>query len=258
MNGVDGARRMQTGVKGLDEITGGGFLFPSTVTVSGGPGTGKTILASEFLYRGAIDHGDPGVYVSLGESKREFFQHTASFGWDFSILEKQGTFLFLDFTFENLVNVIYDKHDMDDEVDGTPEKNGAYWDIVSNFFNVLIENVRAIGARRVVIDPLNVLKLVFPNPFIARREIMRLFSILSDISCTTLVVSELEQKAGFSVEEFSSSGIIRLSFETSQHLMQRTLIIYKLRGISFNEKVFSIKIGRDGLEIIGEMVMFQG
>jgi len=88
--------RTPTGIYGLDPIIGGGFPKGSLILVAGNPGTGKTIFSAQFLYYGATEFGEKGIYVSFAESRNTFFSHMLDFGFDFEKLEREGKFKFLD------------------------------------------------------------------------------------------------------------------------------------------------------------------
>ena len=82
--------RVPSGIDGLDAIIEGGFPRGSMILVAGNPGTGKTIFSAQFIYRGAVDYGEKGVYVSFAEGKKSFIDYMRRFGMDFERLEKEG------------------------------------------------------------------------------------------------------------------------------------------------------------------------
>ena len=79
-----------TGIPGMDEITGGGLPQGRPTLVAGGAGCGKTLFAMEFLVRGAMEHGEPGVFMSFEESGEELAKNVASLGFDLHDLEGRG------------------------------------------------------------------------------------------------------------------------------------------------------------------------
>ncbi|MFZ1039440.1 MAG: ATPase domain-containing protein, partial [Candidatus Bathyarchaeia archaeon] len=87
-----------TGIQGLDELVGGGIPKGRVVLVIGGPGSGKTIFAAQFLYKGIKDHSENGIFVSLDESKEHFFDEMQQFGWDFRKAEGDMKFALIDAT----------------------------------------------------------------------------------------------------------------------------------------------------------------
>src|SRR5947209_6296668 len=75
-------RKAPTGIEGLDELTQGGLPRGRATLVCGRAGSGKTVLGLEFLVRGAVEHGEPGVIVSFEETSEELAANVASFGFD--------------------------------------------------------------------------------------------------------------------------------------------------------------------------------
>jgi circadian clock protein KaiC len=71
-----------TGIKGLDELTWGGFPFGRPTLVCGDPGCGKTLLSTEFLVRGATEYNEPGVFVAFEEKSNELAMNVASLGFN--------------------------------------------------------------------------------------------------------------------------------------------------------------------------------
>src|SRR5580700_3649899 len=78
-----------TGVQGLDEITGGGFPRGRPTLICGSAGAGKTLLAMEFLVRGATEHNEPGVFMAFEETAADLTANVQSLGFDLQKLTKQ-------------------------------------------------------------------------------------------------------------------------------------------------------------------------
>ena len=83
------SKKVKTGIQGLDELINGGFPEGRVILVVGGPGTGKTVLASQFLYKGIDDYNENGIFVSLDESKNHYSSEMQNFGWDFKKAEEE-------------------------------------------------------------------------------------------------------------------------------------------------------------------------
>jgi len=88
--GVTRLAKCPTGIQGLDEITNGGLPRGRPTLVCGAAGSGKTLLAMEFLVRGVTGFGEPAVFISFEESSQELAQNVASLGFDLPALEKAG------------------------------------------------------------------------------------------------------------------------------------------------------------------------
>ena len=87
--------RCPTGIKGLDEVTGGGFIRSTLILLAGNPGTGKSTFAAKFLYEGAMRYGEPGLYVSFVEPKERFYAYMKGLGMDLEEAERRGLFRYL-------------------------------------------------------------------------------------------------------------------------------------------------------------------
>ena len=90
-------KRIETGIKNLNRLIEGGFEKNSTNTIVGGAGSGKSILATQFLYEG-LKRGESGLYVTFEEKKNRFYRNMLKFGWDLEKYEKKGLFTFLEYT----------------------------------------------------------------------------------------------------------------------------------------------------------------
>ena len=213
-----------TGVEGLDAVLAGGFPRGSLVVLAGCPGTGKTSFSAQFLYRGCVDYGESGVYVSFAESKETFYMNMRSMGCDFERLEKDGRFRFLE-----LLTV---------KEEGIPYAA-----------EMILKVVEEAGAKRLVIDSLSAMAQAFREPHEVR---VLLHSILGKIcrslGCTALIITEAsyENTVAYGAEGFVADGILLLKknhLEGGRHL--RLLEIVKMRGTPTPETqtVFTLKDG---------------
>src|ERR1019366_2270035 len=81
-----------TGIAGFDEITGGGLPRGRTTLLVGGPGSGKTVLALQFLVHGAQDCKEPGIFVAFEETSKRIVANAESFGWKLAELRRKKLF----------------------------------------------------------------------------------------------------------------------------------------------------------------------
>ncbi len=93
---LDGDARVATGIPGFDEMLEGGYPAGSLITLAGRPGTGKTIFGSQFLYYGAREHGEPGMYVSMLEGEKTYLRNMRRLGFDIPPLQSKKMFRFLE------------------------------------------------------------------------------------------------------------------------------------------------------------------
>src|SRR4030042_3797101 len=154
------------GIQGLDEITGGGLPRGRPTLVCGGAGCGKTLLSMEFVVRGAVNYGEPGVFMSFEETSEELAKNVASLGFDLTDLEKQKL-LALDFVYIERREI---------------EETGEY--DLEGLFIRLGHAIDSVGAKRVVLDTVEALFAGFPNELILRSELRRLFRWLKDKGVT--------------------------------------------------------------------------
>jgi len=213
-----------SGIEGLDELLGGGLPRGGLIVLAGNPGTGKTIFSAQFLYRGAIDHGERGVYVSFAEDKQQFYHNMKGFGFNFERLEEEGLFSFLDML--------------------TVKEEG-----VSTALELIIGRVAELGAKRLVIDSFSAMAQAFREPHEARIVLHTILSkIARSMGCTTLLVVEVphgSSRIGLGVEEFVADGIVVLKRRLLEDRPLRELEVLKLRGAPTPElqAVFTLRGG---------------
>ena len=214
--------RVSTGVRDLDPLISGGFYPGSLILVAGNPGTGKTIFSAQFLYRGIVECGESGIYVSFAEGRDAFYENMRGYGFNFEDLEREGKFKFLDMT--------------------TVRAEG-----VSPTLNLIIDEVHRMGARRLVIDSFSAMTHALKE-VIETRIITHLIlsKIVKRLKCTTILIAEIpigREVIGMGVEEFISDGIIRLKAGELDGRLLRDLEIIKMRGTEIQERklIFTLK-----------------
>jgi circadian clock protein KaiC len=199
-------RFIKTFVQGLDDVIPG-FPRGGLILVSGLPGAGKTSLAMSFIYNGALKAGEPGIYVSVYESRERFIENARSFGIDFEKLEERGLFEFISLPILKEVGV-------------------------AESFNMVVERVEEMGARRLVIDSFTALKESFKTPHEARILLQSvLYRVLEKLECTTMLIKE-RASAGEDVgfEDYVADVAIHLESTLLENRTIRILSLIKLRG----------------------------
>src|ERR1700723_3655882 len=161
-----------TGIQGLDEITNGGFPRGRPTLVCGSAGAGKTLLAMEFLVRGATQYDEPGVFMAFEETGEELADNVASLGFDLKALVARKKLL-LDY-------VYVDRSEF--------EETGEY--DLEGLFIRLGHAIDSIKAKRVVLDTIEGLFAGLPNQAILRAELRRLFRWLKDRGMTAVITGE--------------------------------------------------------------------
>ena len=247
---------MRTGIEGLDELISGGFPRGRVILVLGGPGAGKTILASQFLYKGISEYNENGIFVSLDESQNNYFPEMMKFGWDFKKAEEEGKFLFVDATRLSRVAILKEKMLKEE----TSSLRGKQLQI-----DKLIEDLQAkiqqIGAKRVVLDTLASLFYRFMDPIERRTAGVDLIEALSDLGATAIVTTELSYlglERNLMDEEFLVHGVIMMQTLFSGGTTTRALQVEKMRGANVNPNLVPYTIDRNGIEIFPAMSVFRG
>ena len=247
---------VRTGIEGLDELISGGFPRGRVILVLGGPGAGKTILASQFLYKGISEYNENGIFVSLDESQNNYFSEMRKFGWDFKKAEEEGKFLFVDATRLSRVAILKEKMLKEE----TSSLRGKQLQI-----DKLIEDLQAkiqqIGAKRVVLDTLASLFYRFMDPIERRTAGVDLIEALSDLGATAIVTTELSYlglERNLMDEEFLVHGVIMMQTLFSGGTTTRALQVEKMRGTNVNPNLVPYTIDRNGIEIFPAMSVFRG
>jgi circadian clock protein KaiC len=244
-----------TGVEGLDELISGGFPKGRIVLVLGGPGTGKTILASQFLYKGISQYNENGIFVSLDESKNHFYSEMLKFGWDFQKAEEEGKFLFIDATRLSRVAILKEKM-MKEETSSLRGKQLQ----IDRLIEELQAKIQQIGAKRVALDTLASLFYRFLEPIERRTASVDLIESLSDLGATTVVTTELSYlglERNLMDEEFLVHGVIMMQTLFSGGTTTRALQVEKMRGANVNPNLVPYTIDRNGIEIFPTMSVFR-
>lgn len=229
-----GVAKCPTGVEGLDEITRGGLPRGRPTLVCGGAGCGKTLLAAEFLVRGAAEFGEPGVFMSFEETDAELKSNVASLGFDLARLVRQKKIL--------LDHVYIERSEI--------EETGEF--DLEGLFVRLNYAIDSIGARRVVLDTLEALFAGLPNEAILRAELRRLFRWLKNKGVTAVITAERgrEQLTRHGLEEYVSDCVIVLDHRVHEQIATRHLRVVKYRGALHGTNEYPFLIGADGLSVL--------
>jgi len=227
-------QKAPTGIAGLDEITGGGLPQGRTTIVCGGPGCGKTMLGIEFLVRGALEFGEPGVLMAFEETPQDIASNVASLGFDIEKLAAEKK-LFLDYI----------------SVEPSEVAETGDYDLEGLFIR-LQNAVETIGAKRVMFDTVEALFTGFANPGILRAEFRRLFRWLKDRGLTTVLTAERGEgtltRQG--LEEYVSDCVILLDHRIQDQISARRLRVVKYRGTKHGADEYPFLIDERGMSVL--------
>lgn len=229
-----GLLKAPTGIAGLDEVTGGGLPRARTTLVCGGPGCGKTLMALQFLVRGALDSGEPGAFIAFEESADELAQNVASLGWDLNDLQARGLL------------AIDQVRISESDIVETGE-----WDLDGLFIRLGLA-IDAVGAKRVVLDTVEALFGPLPNETLLRSELRRLFRWLNDRGVTAIVTGERGEGmlTRHGLEEYVSDCVITLDHRVHDQISTRRLRVVKYRGSHHGPDEYPFLIDRQGFAVL--------
>ena len=223
-----------TGIRGLDEVTKGGLPRNRSSLVCGNTGSGKTIIGMEFLLHGALQFDEPGVFVSFEETSGELTHNFASLGFDLNDMIARSL-IAVDYVF----------------VDRTEMAETGEYDLEGLFIR-LGHAIDSIGAKRVVLDTIEVLFAGLMNTAILRAELRRLFRWLKDKGVTAVITSErgdgLLSRHG--LEEYVADCVILLDLRVTEQIATRRLRIVKYRGTSHGTDEYPFLIDESGMSIL--------
>ena len=227
-------QKCPTGIKGLDDITGGGLPVGRPTLVCGGTGCGKTLLAMEFVIRGATQYDEPGVFISFEEKSEELTRNFASLGFDLNDLAARKK-ITLDYV-----------HIEKSEI----EEAGEY-DLEGLFIRIGYA-IDSIGAKRVALDTIETLFSGFTIETILRAELRRLFRFLKDKGVTAIITGEQGERSltRFGLEEYVADCVIFLNHKVDQQIATRRLRVVKYRGSAHGTNEYPFLIDEQGLSVI--------
>lgn len=233
-NGPTPVAKAPTGIPGLDEITLGGLPRGRPTLICGTAGCGKTLMGMEFLVRGAVEFGEPGVFLAFEETAEELAKNVASLGFDLDRLSRQ-----------NKLHVDHVRVERS-EIEETGEYN------LDGLFVRLNYEIDSIGAKRVVLDTIESLFSGLSNHAILRAELRRLFRWLKDKHVTAVITGESGDKTltRYGLEEYVADCVIVLDHRVNDQISTRRLRIVKYRGSLHGTNEYPYLIGEKGIEVL--------
>ncbi|MBN3037010.1 MAG: AAA family ATPase [Candidatus Diapherotrites archaeon] len=224
--------KVPTGIDGFDDMVKGGFLEKRHILLTGGPGTGKTTFAMQFLYNGAKTFKEKGLYISLEETPEKLLSNLKqSLKWDLDKHIKDGS----------LVIATVDKFD---------------W---SNLSDILQSYITRHGVKRVVIDPLTIMRMNTKDEFEFRRNLIGLLAFLENLDCTVLITAELptvtREATTYSLEEFIVDGVVVLYNLPIKNERRFALEVLKMRGVNHSKSMYPFKITDKGIVVYPEEII---
>ena len=227
--------KTRTGISGFDDVTAGGLPKGRPTLVCGGPGCGKTLFAAEFLVRGAVEFGEPGVFMAFEETEEDLVKNVTSLGFDLKNLIAQKK-VAVDF-------VRVERSEI--------EETGSY--NLDGLFIRLEHAVQETGAKRVVLDTVESLFSGLSNTAVLRAELRRLFHWLKERRLTAVITGERGGEGTLTrqgLEEYVSDCVIMLDHRVREQMSTRRLRIVKYRGSTHGTNEYPFIIDEEGLSVL--------
>jgi circadian clock protein KaiC len=221
-------QRVPTGIEGLDNLIEGGFLRGDVILVAGGSGSGKTIFSTQFIYHGATQYGEKGVYATFEEDAKTLKRNMLKFGFDFEKLERQNAVKILDLE--------------------TLKGEG-----LSANIQFVLDALDEIQGKRLVIDSLTAFLTACLEKFEYRTLMHLLYKMLKTQGITTIMTCSMPMGAktlGIGVEEFVADSLILLENVVDGIELKTKFIVKKMRGTNHSRKYHDVMITDKGLQIL--------
>lgn len=227
-------QKTPTGIPGFDQVTYGGLPKDRTTLIAGGAGSGKTMLAMEFIFRGITEFSEPGVCISFEESHQDLAENFSSLGYDLPAMIRDRM-LVIDYV----------------QVDRKQIIETGEFDLDPLFIR-LDQAIKSIRAKRVVIDTLEVLFTGFQNQSVIRAELRRFFHWLKDRGITSIVTGEsgTDTLTRDGLEEYVADCVIALDHRVTEQVSTRRLRVVKYRGSPHGTNEYPFLLDASGITVV--------
>ena len=218
--------KVPSGIRGFDEISDGGFIRNSIISLVGDVGSGKTIFGTEFIYRGITEYEENGMYIGFEEPKKNVYRYLLKFGWNMKALEDSQKLIFLE----------YPPH----EVDIFFEQEDTLLNLIDKF-----------AVSRLVIDPLGVVGMHFPDEASKKEGLLKLADRLRKWGCTTILISgthDVKADISASISALADTAI-QLYTPLIEGRRMRGIEIVEMRGSAHSQIVHEMLIDSKGIKI---------
>jgi circadian clock protein KaiC len=222
--------RVQTGIRGLDEMLSGGFLPHTANLVEGAPGTGKTTIGMQYIFNGITRFNEPGLIITFEEFPQQYYHDAATFGWDFKRLEKDGK-----------LKVIMT----------SPEVSRLDVESVGGLIET---SITQMGARRVLVDSITHFERLTQDPVELRSLQYSFINALKREGLTSLLTRESPTLLGDVPQEENDIGFVvdsylLLRYVEIESMIHKALLVLKMRGSEHAKDIRQFEITDQGVEV---------
>ena len=243
--------RIATGIPGFDELVEGGFPTGSSVLLAGGPGTGKTIFAMQYLVSGAAK-GEKGLYVSFEQQASALCSQASQFGWDLAKLEKSGKLKLMCVPAKNISRKTIE------EIRETVKKLGIQRLVLDSLSTLIVNAPIYSQVSDIALKDLLHESTVLSPPILGEYMVSKfLYGFIDELrelnGCTSLLIAEEPQEQkGMSKDtlgEHVCDGVIFINYESLGGDYSRSMIVRKMRETKNNDDVHPVEIGKKGIVV---------
>jgi len=246
VNEMSEIARVKSGIPGLDEVMEGGLPRNYAYAVVGPPGSGKSVMGAQFLYRGATQYGENGVYASLEEPTHSIANTMLRFNWNLFDLESQGKLVLLD------ASPHQDQPNAEMKIRGGSVGTEKF--DLDGLLGAIAHARKNVAAKRCVIDSLMSLETVYSAHSSFRFRLLHFLRALSELELTTLILSESPSPVirEHGLDSILANGTFLLHNVTEGNAVNQMLEIPKMRGVRVQRRFMPYKITASGFEVKAE------
>ncbi len=245
------SNRVPIGIKGFDELVGGGVPKNSSILICGGPGSGKTIFSLEYLVRGTKNFNQKCLYVTFEQTADDLREQAKQFGWNLKKLEKEGKLEIMAFSIEDL------SQETIKNIQKKVKKEKIKRLVIDSLSTLVINAPIYTNPSEKAVEDIVADNVVFSPPvvgdYMVKKFIYRFIEGLRSLDCTTFLVGEASQEGNYlsrdTLSEFVCDGVVSITFEALGGEFSRSLIVRKMRQTKNDEDVHPMEISNKGIII---------
>jgi circadian clock protein KaiC len=232
--------KIRTGIPGFDLIVDGGLKEGKTIVLSGESGSGKSTFGMQFLHNGALDFEEPGIFVTLTQSPQELISNFRGYGWEIEKLIDEEKIMIVDARPFKMNDETFESGDLLYDTEPFP---------FTHLTQLILQGIKKIHAKRLVVDSLSVLSIQYGNQFNTRQGIQKMIHALDERKCTSIFISEnIDSRTP--PEWYAASGIVLLNHVQKTNTMERSIQVIKMRGTKHSEQTYPIRFNENGYHVL--------
>lgn len=228
--------RVSSGIKGFDELVGGGFPEGRLYMISGPPGSGKTTFCAQFLAQG-VEENQTCIFISMDESKEEIGEDMAVYDFGFSEYLNSGRLKFLNVFSEEGQRLLNESHSSEAPLNS------------KNVGDRIIRIAGSDGVDRIIIDSMMLLDNVLGE---SDDDLVQFLTSLKQVDSTVLLISEMTDPMSYADEQYLATGVIVFHNCVNSTGMNRGVQVLKMRGTDVDCEIREMELSDSGVEISSE------